>query len=134
MKFLGLAEVNLQAKTQSMNCIKYLRAEHSKNIWFLDGHTFLEFILGTDWVNKSFASESAGQGAAVGPGRGPPAHTAACHSLWDEGSAGSGGNEMRGSREIACLEAYDSPSLALEKEEMTLELWSACPVSSDASS
>lgn len=68
------------------------------------------------------------------PGCDPPARAAACHCLWDEGSAGSGGNEMRGAREMACLEAYDSPSLALEKEKMTLELWSAYPVSSDASS
>lgn len=77
MKFLRLAEVNLQAETQSMNCIKCLRVKHSKNIWFLDGHTFLEFILGIDWVNKSLASESAGQGTAVGPGHDPPAHTTA---------------------------------------------------------
>lgn len=34
---------------------------------------------------------------------------------------------------MACLEAYDSPSLALEKEEMILELWSVYLVSSDAS-
>lgn len=57
----------------------------------------------------------------------------AWHCLWDKGSAGSGGNEMTGSGEMACLEAYGSPSLALQKEEMTLVLWSLCPVSSDAS-
>lgn len=97
MKFLGLAEVNLQAETQSMNCIKCLRAKHSKNIWFLDGHTFLEFILGTDWVNKSLASESAGQGTAVGPGHDPPAHATTCGTKvvqglgeWNERFQGDG--------------------------------------------
>lgn len=70
----------------------------------------------------------------MGPGHDPPAHATAWHCLWDEGSAGSGGSEMRASREFACLGAYDSPSVALGKEEMTLVLWSVCSVSSDASS
>lgn len=129
MKFLGLAEVNLQAKTQSMNCIKCLRAEHSKNIWFLDGHTFLEFILGIEWVNKSLTSESAGQGAAVGPVMIHLPVLLPAPACGTEVLQGLG--EMKW--EVACLDAYDSPSLALEKEEMALELWSACPVSSDSS-
>lgn len=53
MKFSGLAEVNLQAETERMNWLKCLRAGHSKNIWFLDGHTFLEFILVIDQVNNT---------------------------------------------------------------------------------
>lgn len=132
MRFSGLAEVNLQAETEWMNWFKCLGAEHSKNIWFLDGHTFLEFILVIDWVNNTLASESADQGAAAGPGRVPPACTAAWHCPWKAGSSASGWNEGRSSGEMACLKAQESPSLAVE--EMTLVPWSACPVSSGASS
>lgn len=64
MKFSGLAEVNLQAETERMNWLKCLRAGHSKNIWFLNGHTFLEFILVIDRVNNTLVlSQRVGGGS-----------------------------------------------------------------------